>query len=84
MKLRWSIATAAALCAVVAAGAWHLGVFSPSPYAHVASIERTAVFRDAALIAEAERGPVARAYLARSFHALGDTSNAHSDARGRS
>jgi len=67
MKLRWSIAIAVAFCAVVAAAAWQFGVFSPSPYAHVASIERTPVFRDAGLIAEAERGPVARAYLARTF-----------------
>ena len=67
MKLRWGIATFAALVAVVVAGAWEIGAFSPSPYAHVATIERTSVFRDAALLAEAERMPVARSYLSRSF-----------------
>ena len=65
MKLRWSIAVVAALCAVVAAGAWQFG--APSPYAHVASIERTPVFRDPALLAQAERMPVARAYLGHAF-----------------
>jgi len=67
MKTRWGVAVVAALCAVVVAGAWELGVFSPSPYAHVATIERTPVFRNTALLAEAERMPVARAYLSRSF-----------------
>jgi hypothetical protein len=66
MKTRWGIA---ALCAalVVAAAAWMSGVFTPSPYGHVTSIERTPTFRNAALIAEAERMPVARSYLSRSF-----------------
>ncbi|HTW35811.1 MAG TPA: phytochelatin synthase family protein [Rhizomicrobium sp.] len=65
MKWRSEIA---ALCAVVVAGgAWMFGAFSASPYAHVTSIERSASFRDAALIAEAERTPVARSYLARTF-----------------
>jgi hypothetical protein len=63
---RWGIAAVAALCAAGIA-AWMFGAFSPSPYAHVASIERTPVFRNAALLAEAERMPVARAYLSRPF-----------------
>jgi hypothetical protein len=68
MKTRWSIAVVAAFCtAVIVAGAWQFGVFSPSPYAHVASIERTPVFRNAALLAQAERMPVARAYLGHAF-----------------
>jgi hypothetical protein len=67
MKRRWGIVVAAAFCAVVVAGAWALGAFSPSPYAHVATIEHTPVFRNAALLAEAERMPVARTYLSRSF-----------------
>ena len=67
MKMRWGIAVVAALCAVVVAGAWEFGAFSPSPYAHVATIERTSVFRDAALLAEAERMPVARSYLSGAF-----------------
>jgi len=65
--MRWGIAVFAALWAVVFAVAWSFGVFSPSPYARVTSIERTPTFRNAALLAEAERMPVARAYLSRSF-----------------
>ena len=65
MKRRWGIV---AVCAVVVvAGAWALGAFSPSPYAAVASIEHTSDFRNTMLLAEAERMPVAQAYLSRSF-----------------
>ena len=67
MKLRWGIAAVVAFCAVAVAGAWMLGAFTPSPYAHVASIEHTPTFRNTTLLAEAERMPVARAYLSRSF-----------------
>jgi hypothetical protein len=67
MRMRWGIVVFAALCAVAVAGAWKIGAFSPSPYAHVATIERTPVFRDATLLSEAERMPVAQAYLSRSF-----------------
>jgi hypothetical protein len=67
MKMRWGIAVFAALWAVVFAVAWAFGVFSPSPYARVTSIERAPTFRNATLLAEAERMPVARAYLSRSF-----------------
>jgi hypothetical protein len=67
MKLRWGIAVFAALWAIVFAVAWSFGVFSPSPYARVASIERTPTYRNASLLAEAERMPVARAYLSRPF-----------------
>jgi hypothetical protein len=65
MKRRWGIAAACAV--VIVAGAWALGAFSPSPYANVASIEHTSDFRNATLLAEAERMPVAQAYLSRSF-----------------
>lgn len=68
MKLRWEIVAAAALCAVVViAGIWKFGAFSSSPYALVATIEHTPVFRDPSLLAQAERMPVARAYLSRAF-----------------
>jgi hypothetical protein len=67
MRMRWGIVAFVALCAVAVAGAWKIGAFSPSPYAHVATIEHTPVFRDAALLMEAERMPVARAYLSHSF-----------------
>jgi hypothetical protein len=65
MKARWSIAAACA--ALFVAGAWALGAFSPSPYANVASIERTPAFRNTTLLAEAERMPVAQTYLSRPF-----------------
>jgi hypothetical protein len=67
MKNPIRIAILAGISAVVVtAGAalQVLGAFgSDSSYAHVATIERTITFRDAALLAEAERLPVARSYL---------------------
>lgn len=60
-------AIAALAAAGVVLGAWAMGALGPSPYAPVVSIERTAAYRNAGLLAEAERLPVARAYLARGF-----------------
>lgn len=65
MNLRWGVAAFAAM--LVVAGTWAIGAFSPSPYSHVATIERTATFRNASLLAEAEHMPVAQAYLSRAF-----------------
>jgi hypothetical protein len=65
LKNRWRVAVFVAV--VTFAGAWALGAFSPSPYAHVASIERTSDFRNAALIAQAEHMPVAETYLSHAF-----------------
>ena len=65
MKARWGIAAFVfAVCVVVA---WSMGMFSLSPYAHVATIERTPTFRDATLLAKAEHTPVAKDYLSHSF-----------------
>jgi hypothetical protein len=69
MKTRFLIAAFAALSAVVlvaAAALWmHAGV--GGDYAQVATIERRSEFRNASLIAEAERMPVAASYLSHHF-----------------
>jgi Phytochelatin synthase len=72
MKTRFRIVALLALAFVVvlvaAAALWMLAAMRGDPaYAHVASIERTTTFRNATLIAQAERLPVAASYLSHSY-----------------
>jgi len=61
---------ASVVAAAVTAGAvfWTLHSIGNDPrYAHVATIEKSATFRNANLLAEAERMPVAQSYLTHHF-----------------
>jgi len=62
------IASVVAAAVIAGAAFWTLHTLGNDPrYAHVATIEKSATFRNANLLAEAERMPVAQSYLTHHF-----------------